>query len=40
MKRQKTKEQELGCKFMIIDPDKQHFDISKTISEIFRHLRN
>ena len=26
MKRQKAKEQQLGCKFIRIDPDKEDFD--------------
>ena len=32
-------EQELGCKFISIDPDKEDFNIFKTINEIFRHIQ-
>ena len=39
MKRQKAIEQELDCKFIIIDPDKKDFDIFRTINEIFRHIK-
>ena len=39
MKRQKAIEQELDCKFIIIDPDKKDFDIFRTINEIFRHMK-
>ena len=39
IKRQKVIEQELGCKFIRIDPDKEDFDISVTINEIFRHIK-
>ena len=35
--KQKRIEQELGCKFIIIDPDKD-FYIFKTINEIIRHV--
>ena len=35
--RQKAIEQELGFKFIIIDPHKEEFDIFKAINEIFRH---
>ena len=37
IKRQKAIEQELGFKFIIIDPHKEEFDIFKAINEIFRH---
>ena len=32
-------EQELGCKFIRIDPDKEEFDIFRAINEIFRHTK-
>ena len=38
-KRQKAIEQELGCKFIIIDPDKEDFDIFRAINEIIRHIK-
>ena len=34
-----TIEQELGYKFIRIDPDKGNFDIFKTVPEIFRHIK-
>ena len=37
IKRQKAVEQELGCKFIRIHPNREDFDIFKTINEIFRH---
>ena len=39
LKRQKAIEQELGCEFIRIDPDKEDFDIFNAISEIFRHIK-
>ena len=39
IKRQKTINQELGCKFIRNDPDKEEFDIFKTVNEIFRHVK-
>ena len=39
IKRQKVIEQELGCKFTTIDPDKKDFDFFKTINEISRHSK-
>ena len=39
MKRQKAVEQELGCKFIRIDRDKEGFNIFRTINEIFRHFK-
>ena len=39
IKRQKATEQELGCEFITIDPDKENFNIFKSISEIFRQIR-
>ena len=43
-KKQKTKkqneiEQELGCKFFKIDPDKKGFGIFRTNNEIFKHIK-
>ena len=32
-------EQELGCKFIIIDPCKEDLDIFRAINEIFRHIK-
>ena len=40
IKRQKATEQELGCKFVRIDPDKEHFNIFRAINEIFRHINH
>ena len=39
IKRQKAIEQELGCKFLRIEPDKEDFDILRTVTEIFRHIK-
>ena len=39
IKRQKAKEQELGCLFVRIDPDKEGFDILRAINETFRHIK-
>ena len=39
IKRQKAKEQELGCKFVGIDPDKEESDIIRAINEIFRYIK-
>ena len=39
IKRQKALEQEIGCKFIRIDPDKEEFDIFKTANKIFRHIK-
>ena len=36
IKRQKAIEQELGCKFIRIDLDKEDFNIFRSINEIFR----
>ena len=38
-KRQKAIEQELGGKFIRIDPDKEDFDIFRTINEIFKNMK-
>ena len=38
IKRQKAIEQELGCEFTRIDPDKEEFDIFKAANEIFRQI--
>ena len=40
IKRQKTIEQELHCKFVRIDPDKKDFDIYSAINEVFIHIKN
>ena len=32
-------EQELGCKFIRIHPDKEDFDIFRAINEIFIHIK-
>ena len=39
IKRQKVLEKELGCKFIRINPDKENFNVFKTINEIFRHIK-
>ena len=39
IKRQKAIEQETGCKFIRINPDKEEFDIFRAINEIFRHIK-
>ena len=39
IKTQKAIEQELGCKFIRIDPGKEDFDIFRAINEIFRHIK-
>ena len=39
IKRQKSKEQTLGCKLIRIDPAKENFDVFKAINEIFRHIK-
>ena len=39
IKRQKAIEQELRCKFIRIDPDKEDFYIFKTVNEIFRQIQ-
>ena len=39
IKRQKVIEQELDCKFIRIDLDKEDFDIFKIVNEIFRHIK-
>ena len=38
-KGKKAIEQKIGCKFIRIDPDKEDFDIFKTINEIFRNIK-
>ena len=35
----KAIEQELGCKFIRTDPDKEGSDIFKTVNEIFRNIK-
>ena len=39
IKQQNAIEQELGCKFLRIHPDKEEFDIFRTINKIFRHIK-
>ena len=39
MKKQEATEQEPGCEFIRIDPDKEDFDIFRPINEIFRHIK-
>ena len=39
IKRQKTIEQELGFKFIRIDPDNKDFDIFAAINELFGHIK-
>ena len=39
IKRQKAIEEELGCKFIKIDSEKEDFDIFRAINEIFRHIK-
>ena len=39
IKRQKAIDQERGCKFIRIDPDKEDFDVFRAINEIFRHIK-
>ena len=39
IKIQKEVEQELGCKFIRIDPDKEDFDIFRTINQIFNCIK-
>ena len=39
IERQKTLEKELGCKSIIINPDKENFNIFKIQNEIFRHIK-
>ena len=38
-KRQKAIEQEPGCTFIRIDPDKEEFDIFRAINKTFRHIK-
>ena len=39
IKRQKVIEQELGCKFIRIDPDKEDLRIFRAINDIFRNIK-
>ena len=39
IKRHKVTEQERGCKFLRIDPDKEDFDIFKAVNEIYRRIK-
>ena len=38
IKRQRVIEQELGCKFIRIDPDEEDFDIFRAINVVFRQI--
>ena len=39
LNRQRAIEQELGCKFIRIDPDKEDFENFRTVSEKFRPIK-
>ena len=39
IQRQKALEKELGCEFVRINPDKENFNIFKTINQIHRHIK-
>ena len=39
LKRQKSIEQEIDCKFIRIDPDKEDFNIFRALNEIYRHIK-
>ena len=39
IKRKKPIEQEIGCKFIRINPGKEDFDIFRAIIEVFRHIK-
>ena len=39
IKRKRSIEQELGCEFIRVDPDKEEFTIFKAINEIFRLIK-
>ena len=39
IKSEKAIEQDFGCEFIRIDPDKEDFDAFNTINEIFRHIK-
>ena len=39
IKRQKVLEQEPGCKFIRIAPDKEDFNIFQTINKIFKRIK-
>ena len=36
---QKAIEQEVGCKFIRIDPDEEEFDIFRAINEMIRYIK-
>ena len=38
IKREKVIEQELGCKIIRTDPDKEDFNISRPCNKILRHI--
>ena len=39
LNRQRAIAQELGCKFIRIDPDKEYFENFRTVSEKFRPIK-
>ena len=39
IKRQKAIEQELDCKFIRIDPEKEDFNVFRAFSEMLRHIK-
>ena len=39
IKRQKAIQQELDCKFIKSDADKENFDVFKAINKIFRYIK-
>ena len=39
MENQKATQQELGCKFMRLEPGKEEFHIFRAINKIFRHIK-
>ena len=38
--KEKRNRDKIGCKFIRINPDKEHFNISKAKNKIFRHMKN
>ena len=39
IKNQKGIEEKVGCKFIRTDPDKENFDVLRSINEKFRHIK-
>ena len=39
IRRQKALEKELGCEFIRINPEKEKFNIFRTINKIHRHIK-